>query len=631
MFLLNCFNVLFAHVIEKTRNGYYGTWAKSTLKQFNRKIRRMRRYYDIDRVYRINKIKEIKTRRISRNKRNEKQRKRMKFGIKIPNSVKEALLFDKENNNNMWSEAIKKEMGALDKAGVFEYKNPDFIIPDNYQYAPLRMIFEVKQEDLRRKARLVAGGHVVDSSMYESYSSVVQTMTLRLLQTVAVNENLKIITGDIGNAFIHANTNEKIWTRAGPEFGEKRGAKIIFKKALYGLSTSARQWNLTLGDAISEMGFKPTRADADLWIKSSDDENSYEYIATHVDDVICVGKNPLKYITELKKQFPIRNISENPEYYLGNDLNTQENKTIKVSLKKYILEVVSKHEKNFGTLRKEKVPQSVNDHPELDTSKELNEEGKTRFQSIMGVCQWISIAGRLDICFAVSSLSRFAANPKEGHLKRAVKILGYLKKYPSKGYLINPNDPEIELEYDEVTPDFGNQYADFKEDIDPRLPEARLKELPITIYTDANHGHDQVTGKSITGLLVLVGSTPVYWQLKRQASVQTATFGAEFISLKRAVEEAITIRYYLKSMGVKVTKPSIIYGDNMSAIKNTIEPGSPLKKKYLALSYHFCREHYSAGVVNIRKINTKENRADPFTKALASGEFHAHFNKIMTQ
>ena len=158
-------------------------------------------------------------------------------------------------------------------------------------------------------------------------------------------------------------------------------------------------------------------------------------------------------------------------------------------------------------LEKKKVPQSINDHPELDTSEQLDEEGKTKFQSIMCVCQWISIAGRLDICFAVASLSRFVADPKEGHLKRAVKILGYLKKYPSKGYLVDPKDPEIQVEYDEVTPDFGNQYADFKEDVDPRLPEARLKELPITIYTDENHGHDQVTGKSITGILVLVDST----------------------------------------------------------------------------------------------------------------------------
>ena len=618
------------HVIEATRNGYYGTWAKNILTQENRSIRRMQRYYNIDRIRRLNsECSKITQRRISRNKRNEKTKQRMKFGIAIPNSVKEALALDALNKNNLWAEAIKKEMSALDKAGVFEYKCPNLNVPRDFQYAPLRMIFEVKQEDLRRKARLVAGGHVVDSSMYESYSSVVQTMTLRLLQTIAVNEGLKIITGDIGNAFIHANTNEKIWTRAGPEFGEKRGSKIIFKKALYGLSTSARQWNLKLGDTISSMGFKPTRSDADLWIRSSDDNKSYEYIATHVDDVICVGSNPLKYISELKKQFPIRNIAENPEYYLGNDLKIQDNHTIKVSLKKYILEIINKHEKKFGNLRKEKVPHTHNDHPELDNSQFLDENGKTKFQSIMGVCQWICIAGRLDICFAVSSLSRFAAKPREGHLNRAIKILGYLKKYPSKGYTIDPKDPQIEAEYDSVIPDFGNQYADFVEEIDHKLPNPRMKELPITIFTDANHGHDQVTGKSITGILVLVGRTPIYWSSKRQASVQTATFGAEFIALKRAVEEAITVRYYLKSMGVLVSKPTIIYGDNMSSIKNTIEPGSPLKKKYLALSYHFCREHFSAGIVDIRKIGTKENRADPFTKGLVSSEFHTHFNEIM--
>ena len=78
---------------------------------------------------------------------------------------------------------------------------------------------------------------------------------------------------------------------------------------------------------------------------------------------------------------------ENPGYYLGNDLITQDNKTIKVSLKKYILEIINKYEKNFGMLRKEKVPQSINDHPELDTSTQLDEEGKTKFQSIMGVYQ----------------------------------------------------------------------------------------------------------------------------------------------------------------------------------------------------------------------------------------------------
>ena len=63
--------------------------------------------------------------------------------------------------------------------------------------------------------------------------------------------------------------------------------------------------------------------------------------------------------------------------------------------------------------------------------------------------------------------------------------------------------------------------------------------------------------------------------------------------MKKAVEEAVTTKYYLRLMGVEVSKPSIIYTDNLSAIKNSTDPSSPLKKKYLALSYHFCREHFS--------------------------------------
>ena len=156
-----------------------------------------------------------------------------------------------------------------------------------------------------------------------------------------------------------------------------------------------------------------------------------------------------------------------------------------------------------------------------------------------------------------------------------------------------------------------------------------MKELPLNLFVDSNHGHDKMTGRSITGIISFVGRTPVYWCAKRQSSVQTATFGAEFIALKKAVEEAVTLRYYLRSMGVAITKPTRIYGDNLSSITNATMPGSALKLKYLALSYHFCREHFCAGIVDIRKIHTKDNYADAMTKALVSTEYHGFMNEIM--
>ena len=156
-----------------------------------------------------------------------------------------------------------------------------------------------------------------------------------------------------------------------------------------------------------------------------------------------------------------------------------------------------------------------------------------------------------------------------------------------------------------------------------------MKELDIIISIDADHAHDKATGRSITGMISFVGRTPIYWFSKRQSAVQTSTFGSEFTALKIAVEEAVTLRYYLRAIRIQISKPAVIYGDNLSDITNTIEPGSALKKKHIVLAYHFCREHYSGNVVDIRNINAKDNYSDPFTKALVSTEFHGHINEMM--
>ena len=617
------------HVVESKRNGKYEQWSKKILIRAQRTIRRMRKHHNIGRTQQLFDIKEMKIRRLSKNQRSIKKKNKVKFGIEVPNNVRHALALDKKNGNNAWSEAILKEMSALTKAGVWEFMPPTFKVPKDYQYAPLTLIFDVKQEDLRRKARLVAGGHVVDASMYESYSSVVQTRTIRLLQTIAMNENLNLVTGDISNAFIQADTHEKIYSVAGPEFGDREGSVVLIKKALYGLATSARRWSITLGDEIRTMGFHSCRADPDLWLKKTDDGTKYEYIATYVDDIIIVAKDPMKYMNLLKSKFPIRNIEEMPEYYLGNNIEMRKNKTIKISSKKYIKEIISRYEKKYGTLKKENVPSKPTDHPELDETPFLDEYGIKHYQSNIGICQWICTSGRLDITFAVSSLSRFSHAPREGHLERTKKILGYLKKYTKRGYIIDPRDPILNVKYNTIIPDFGNQYSDFKEEVDPRIPEPLMKELSLNIFVDANHGHDKVTGRSISGIISFVGRTPIYWSAKRQSSVQTTTFGSEFIALKKAVEEAITLRYYLQSMGVRISKPVVIYGDNLSSITNTTLPGSALSKKYLALSYHFCREHYSANIVDIRKIDSKDNYSDAMTKALVSPEFNGFMNEIM--
>ena len=75
---------------------------------------------------------------------------------------------------------------------------------------------------------------------------------------------------------------------------------------------------------------------------------------------------------------------------------------------------------------------------------------------------------------------------------------------------MDPREPILNFKYEELEPDFGTQYADFVHETDNILPEPKMKELPVIIFVDLDHGHNKVTGRSVTGIVVLVVRTPIY-------------------------------------------------------------------------------------------------------------------------
>ena len=82
---------------------------------------------------------------------------------------------------------------------------------------------------------------------------------------------LNLMVGDIGNAYLEAYTKEKVYFIAGKEFGPLEGHILIIKKALYGLRTSGARFHEKLADTLRDMGFKPTLADPDLWLRDAGD------------------------------------------------------------------------------------------------------------------------------------------------------------------------------------------------------------------------------------------------------------------------------------------------------------------------------------------------------------------------
>jgi len=160
------------------------------------------------------------------------------FGLEVPPNVREALELDRRNGNHRRAKAIHKEMQGLQDHHTFSFLNPGEVAPAGYQFAPLTMIFTVKQ-DLRCKARLVIGGHVIDSSEHSGYSSVVKMTSVRLLNVIAKAQGLECLAGYVGNAYLYAKTKKKIFTKCGLEFGPEMVNWIaIVQKGLYGLKSS---------------------------------------------------------------------------------------------------------------------------------------------------------------------------------------------------------------------------------------------------------------------------------------------------------------------------------------------------------------------------------------------------------
>ena len=80
-----------------------------------------------------------------------------------------------------------------------------------FKFCPLRMIFDIKQ-DGHRKACLVIGGHVLDSTDLDTYASVMKAISQRLLMVIALANDYQVLTGDIKNAYLYADCDIKVYT-----------------------------------------------------------------------------------------------------------------------------------------------------------------------------------------------------------------------------------------------------------------------------------------------------------------------------------------------------------------------------------------------------------------------------------
>ena len=159
-------------------------------------------------------------------------------------------------------------------------------------------------------------------------------------------------------------------------------------------------------------------------------------------------------------------------------------------------------------------------------------------------------------------------------------------------------------------------YPDANDEVPPNAPEPRGKAVQINCFVDSDHAGDRITRRSHTGIIMYINKSPISWFTKRQNTVESSTFGSEFVALRIAAEQIISLRYKLRMFGIPVEGFANVFCDNESVFKNATLAESRLKKKHNSICFHRVREAVAASVMMPFKVGTDYNLADILTKSL---------------
>ena len=370
------------------------------------------------------------------------------------------------------------------------------------------------------------------------------------------------------------------------------------------------------------MGFSEMTGDTNIYVKKFklDGRDEELVIGQYVDDSLILASSveAQRWLMErLGKRFPVNASSSGEISFEDPGLLLSMN--VRYSRAQGILQfdqrnAIEKLADKLGL--KDSPPRSLpigpdEDFPKLKTA-EVDVNG---YLSIIGSCLHLAQVSRPDIAFAVGLLSRHAATPGLVHLRAALNLVKYL--YSTRDlyiqYVRDPtrgagNDPQV----------FGKGWKEDKtieERLVPTTPD--LSAHTPTTFVDADHGGDKETRRSTSGLIIVMNDGPVAWFSRLQKLCALSTAESEIYAAVDAAKEALHIRLLCEEMGVRpFGKPMRIYEDNTACIHMGHSLRGSNAARHFQLRLRFLHERIVNDEIEFAKVDTKEQLADGFTKAL---------------
>ena len=103
----------------------------------------------------------------------------------------------------------------------------------------------------------------------------------------------------------------------------------------------------------------------------------------------------------------------------------------------------------------------------------------------------------------------FAQQPREGHMKKAIRLFGYLKYNPKAKLYFDPTFLDHKKIKDNEWKHIFSDASDASDAIDDKAPSPKSKEIQLTVFKDTSHGSDLTTRRSVTGIIIFLGHAPI--------------------------------------------------------------------------------------------------------------------------
>ncbi|XP_020261941.1 uncharacterized protein LOC109837959 [Asparagus officinalis] len=429
---------------------------------------------------------------------------------------------------------MHEELGALEKNRTWELIK----LPEGKRAVGCKWVFTVKQNPdgqvKRYKARLVAKGY---SQTYgidydETFAPVAKMSTIRTLISLAVNGGWKLHQLDVKNAFLHGDLVEEVYMEIPLGFGTDQtvGKVCRLKKSLYGLKQSPRAWFDRFRKAMIGMGYQQINADHTVFFRRS--ESHITMLTVYVNDMIITGDDE-KEIAQLKvrlgKEFEVKDLGL-LRYFLGIEI-ARGAEGIVLSQRKYALDLL----KETGMLGCKPVTTPIDQKFKLGA--EAGEPvDRDRYHRLVGRLIYLRHT-RPDISFAVSVVSRYMHDPRNGHMDAVYQILRYLKSVPGKGLIFRKNG-----------------------------------HVSIEGYCDSELASCADDRRSTSGYCIFIGGNLVWWKSKKQSVVARSTAEAEYRAMALGVAELLWLKSMLVELKLDQGAKMKLWCDNKSAISLANNP-----------------------------------------------------------